>query len=64
MASGSPGRAGALLWLVAAALAFIAAVVAYTRTGELKVTLLGATLFFAAMGFGFLRRSRRNTPGK
>ena len=59
MAKATEARVGALLWLAAAALAFIAAVVTYTRTGELKVTLLGATLFLAAMGFGLLRRSRR-----
>ena len=64
MASGSPARVGALLWLAAAALAFIAAVVTYTRTGELKVTLLGATLFLAAVGFSLLRRSRSANPRK
>ena len=61
MASASQSRVAAYLWLAAAALAFIAAVVTYTRTGELRVTLLGATLFLAAMGFGLLRRSRRKS---
>jgi len=59
VASASQSRVAAFLWLAAAGLAFIAAVVTYTRTGELRVTLLGATLFLAAMGFGLLRRSRR-----
>jgi hypothetical protein len=49
----------AFLWLAAAALAFGAAVVTYTRSGEIKAALLAAALFLAAMGFGVLRRSRR-----
>jgi hypothetical protein len=48
-----------MLWLAAAALAFAAAVVTYTRTGEIRVTLLAAAIFLAAMGFGVLRRARR-----
>ena len=52
-------RLTAILWLAAAALAFAAAVVTYTRSGEIRFTLLAATLFLAAMGFGVLRRSRR-----
>ena len=52
-------RLTAILWLAAAALAFAAAVVTYTRSGEIRVALLAATLFLAAMGFGVLRRSRR-----
>lgn len=49
----------AVLWLVAAVLAFAAAVVTYTRNGEIKGTMLAAALFLATMGFGVLRRSRR-----
>ena len=49
----------AFLWLAAAALAFAAAVVTYTRSGEIKVTMLAAALFLATMDFGVLRRSRR-----
>ena len=45
----------AFLWLAAAALAFAAAVVTYTRSGEIKVTMLAAALFLATMGFGVLR---------
>jgi hypothetical protein len=52
-------RLAAGLWLTAAALAFAAAVVSYTRRGEIKVVLLAAAVFLAAMGFGVLRRSRR-----
>jgi hypothetical protein len=52
-------RLTAFLWLVAAALAFAAAVVTYTRNGEIKGTMLAAALFLATMGFGGLRRSRR-----
>jgi hypothetical protein len=52
-------RLAAGLWLTAAALAFAAAVVTYTRRGEIKVELLAAAVFLAAMGFGVLRRSRR-----
>ena len=47
------------LWLTAAALAFAAAVVTYTRRGEINAALLAAAVFLAAMGFGVLRRSRR-----
>jgi hypothetical protein len=54
-------RLTAFLWLTAAALAFAAAVVTYTRSGEIRVALLAAAVFLAAMGFGVLRRSRR--PG-
>jgi hypothetical protein len=49
----------ALLWLAAAALAFGAAVITYTRSGEIRATLLAAAIFLAAMGFGVLRRSKR-----
>lgn len=59
MAKAFPARLAAFLWLFAAALAFLAAVVAYTRRGEIKVVLLAAAIFLAAMGFGVLRRSRR-----
>jgi hypothetical protein len=52
-------RLAAGLWLTAAALAFAAAVVIYTRRGEIKVVYLAAAVFLAAMGFGVLRRSRR-----
>jgi hypothetical protein len=52
-------RLTALLWLAAAALAFGAAVLTYTRSGEIRVALLAAAIFLAAMGFGVLRRSRR-----
>jgi hypothetical protein len=45
--------------LTAAALAFAAAVVIYTRRGEIKVVYFAAAVFLAAMGFGVLRRSRR-----
>lgn len=48
------------LWLAAAALAFAAAVMTYTRSGEVEFPLLAATLFLAAMGFGVLRRARRS----
>jgi len=50
----------AALWLAAAALAFAAAVVTYTRSGGIEFALLAATLFLAAMGFGVLRRARRS----
>lgn len=52
-------RLTGILWLAAAALAFVAAVVTYTESGEIKVVLLAAALFLAAMGFGVLRRNRR-----
>lgn len=60
MASASQTRTMGFLWLAAAALAFAAAVVTYTRTGELRIALLAAAIFLAAMGFGVLRRARRS----
>jgi hypothetical protein len=48
----------AFLWLAAAALAFLAAVISYTKTGEVRAAYLAAAVFLAAMGFGVLRRSK------
>jgi len=59
LAGPSNTRVAALLWFIAAALNFAAAVVIYTSSGEIRVIPLAAALFLAAMGFGVLRRSRR-----
>jgi predicted membrane-bound mannosyltransferase len=59
MASASQTRTMGILWLAAAALAFGAAVVTYSRSGEIRIALLAAAIFLAAMGFGVLRRARR-----
>jgi hypothetical protein len=48
----------AFLWLAAAALAFLAAVISYTKTGEVRSAYLAAAVFLSAMGFGVLRRSK------
>lgn len=49
---------GAILWFIASALSFIAALLAYTGEGEIKWPLLAATFFMAAMGFSSLKRSK------
>jgi hypothetical protein len=51
-------RLMAFLWLAAAALACLAAVISYTKTGEVRAAYLAAAVFLAAMGFGVLRRSK------
>lgn len=49
-------RRGAILWFVASALSFVAAILTYSGEGRIKWTLLAATFFLAAMGFSTLRR--------
>jgi len=51
-------RRVATLWFIASGLALIAAGVTYARAGEIRWSLLAATVFLAAMGFRSLRRSR------
>ena len=53
-------RFTALLWLIAAALAFLAAVIAYTKSGEVRAAYLAAAVFLAEMGFGMLRRANKS----
>ena len=50
-------RTAAILWLVAAALSLVAAVLTYSGEGRIKWVLLAATVFMAALGFRSLRRS-------
>ncbi len=56
MAKTSETRLTTILWFVAASLSFLAAAVAYSRTGDIKWPLLAAGIFLAAMGFNALRR--------
>ena len=47
-----------MLWFLASALSLTAAAVIYGREGQIRWSLLAATVFLAAMGFRSLRRSR------
>lgn len=49
-----------ILSIIAALLAFSAALVGYLRQGEVKISLIAAGLFLLAFGFG--ARSRMRTP--
>lgn len=51
-------KATAVLWFIAGALAWIAAIIRYSRGHEVKWTLAFAGLFCVAVGITALRRSR------
>ena len=48
-----------ILSIIAAALAFTAALIAYTNQGEVKLGLIAAGLFLLAFGFGARSRIPR-----
>jgi hypothetical protein len=51
-------RTAGILWLVASALSLAAASITYSGGGEIKWSLVAATVFLAAMGLTTLWRSR------
>ena len=51
-------RVAAGLWLTAATLSLIAAVITYSSEGRIKWFLLAASVFMAILGFRTLRSSR------
>lgn len=59
MAERSAGtRLAAIMWFVAATLAWAAVAIRYARRDELTWTWAAAGLFFLIMGFSALKRSR------
>jgi TRAP-type C4-dicarboxylate transport system permease small subunit len=59
MAEKSAGtRLSAILWFVAATLAWASVAIRYVRRDELTWTWAAAGLFFLIMGFAALKRSR------
>ena len=55
-------RTAAILWFVAAGLAFIAAVISYLDDRGVNWTMVGGALFCLAMGLLAARRGRQVTP--
>ena len=55
-----PKTAG-ILWLVASALSLAAALITYSSGGQIKWSLVAATVFLAVMGFTTLWRSRSDS---
>jgi hypothetical protein len=47
-----------ILSLIAAALAISAALITYSTTGEVKLTLIAAGIFILALGFGAWGRNK------
>jgi hypothetical protein len=59
MAERSAGtRLGAILWFVAALLAWSAVAIGYLRRDEVRWSLAAAGLFFLIMGLSALKRAR------
>jgi hypothetical protein len=54
----SKPRTAAILWFVASACSFLAAVITYSANGQINWSLFAAAVFTAAIGFSVLRRSR------
>ena len=54
-------RTAGILWLIASALSLAGALITYSGGGEIKWSLVAATVFLAVMGFTTLWRSRSDS---
>jgi hypothetical protein len=59
----SGSRLAAILWFVAAVLAWAAAAIRYVRISEVAWYWAAAGLFFLVMGFSALKKSRATDTG-